>query len=443
MQQNFIPYVKTKMGSITFENLTLKTLNDPPTPPNDGGYYLKVVGGNDQEIVGRITWKQIELGKKLKAADYWVVSEEPLTYWKNTMFINPTDLGIYFYFLTEEEVVLKQEQLKASADKVKILSVNANDKNECDFLNSAIQGYNNIFGMEFYGGNDFPRDEEGLPISFDRLCKGDDLKRLGILRMDVDNLGSIFCSGVSSNKNSFSRYAALSRNLGWFFSGYLNTLWKEYQLSTFIVYSGGDDLFVVGDWSDVLKLGTRIQEDFSKFTCKNPSLTLSGGLVLVGPKYPIKRGAADSEAAEKAAKSYRFVDGMDNEQTKNAITFLGMSLQWNNEYRKVGKVKDELVQLLRNNRLPKSFISKVNNHALESWRDESNKFVVNLKMYWMMAYDFGRMKEREKDLEVKSLIDRCKLDIVNNTFAGEKNASPYHAMELWHLATRWAELEIR
>lgn len=397
----------------------------------------------EDEVISEITWKQIELGKKLKSTNYWIVADRALEFLKDTVFINPAELGIYFYFLSKEEFFDKLKQLNELKNQVKILSVNGNIKNECDFLTSSLNANSNIWGIEFYGGNDFPQDEYGHPISFDQLCKGNELKRLGILRMDVDNLGSIFRHGVSSNMNSFSRYAALSRNLGWFFSGYINTLWKEFRNNTFIVYSGGDDLFLIGDWSEVMDFGKKIHQDFKKFVCENSSLSLSGGLIIVTPKYPIKKGAADCDEAEKLAKSYRFYESNGKITTKNSICFMGMPLQWNNEFLKIEKTKNELVELLSKGDLPRSFISKINIHAGRLYRDDANKVNIDFRLYWKMAYDFGRMNERIKNTAAKSLINRCKLDAINNTFEGEKNASPYHSMELWQIAARWAELELR
>ena len=45
----------------------------------------------------------------------------------------------------------------------------------------------------------------------------------------------------------------------------------------------------------------------------------------------------------------------------------------------------------------------------------------------------------------RSLIENCKKEICTNqnTLNGENIITNYHAIELWTLAARWAELEIR
>jgi len=176
---------------------------------------------SETEVIRELTYKQISLGRRLKQADVWVVSNRQLSYWPERESINPGNLGIYYYFLSDDDIKSKGEQLKSSVDWVKIITINGNTKGYCDFLNTTIHGNSNIYGFEFFGGNDFPTDDNGDPKFFDELAGEEGFKRLGILRMDVDNLGNIFQNGFSNHQSTFSRYAALSRNLDWFFKGYL------------------------------------------------------------------------------------------------------------------------------------------------------------------------------------------------------------------------------
>ena len=109
--------------------------------------------------------------------------------------------------------------------------------------------------MEFYGGNTFNGN------TFEEMCDNPKLRKLGILRMDVDNLGSIFQSGLSKEKSSLARYASLSRSFDYFFSGYINNIvmQEENVDKSFIVYSGGDDLFIVGEWNTTIRIAKTIR----------------------------------------------------------------------------------------------------------------------------------------------------------------------------------------
>lgn len=399
------------------------------------GVRKKNIQNQSDEIIRELTYKQILLGRKLKSADIWVISKQALNYWSDKDSINPGNLGIYYYFLTRNEIKEKNEQLKGSADSVKIITINGNDTDDCDFLNTMIQGSNNVYGFDFYGGNDFPADNNDDPRLFDQLAGEEGFKRIGVLRMDVDNLGKIFKEGIKSEQSSFSRYSALSRNLDWFFKGYLNTLWdNNFKDDTYIIYSGGDDLFLVGQWNSCISFAEKIREEFKVFTCKNENFNISGGLSIVTPKYPIKKASEESGDAENKAKNY---------PGKNAVCILGFPLCWDKEYPIVKSVKDKLLELLKSDKLPKSFISKLNSHySMTSIESETGEFKLPPRLYWMMAYDFERMKTRKEDKETKDLIDQCKKDIISNTI-NNKGFEVYHSFQLWYLAARWAELEYR
>jgi CRISPR-associated protein Csm1 len=159
------------------------------------------------------------------------------------------------------------------------------------------------------------RDEEDQIMDFDGLSKrAAGVGRLAVLRMDVDNLGEIFRSGLPENMRSFDRYASLSRSFTTFFKmivplicagGYENGLrlfGEERERAATVVYSGGDDLFVVGAWSDVLELAVDVRRAFEEFVCENPSVTLSGGVSIHKPGEPLYLMAEAAGTAEEAAK---------------------------------------------------------------------------------------------------------------------------------------------
>lgn len=143
------------------------------------------------------------------------------------------------------------------------------------------------------------------------------IERIAVLRMDVDNLGKIFTIAISSEDRTFSRMASISRNLNYFFKYYLNLIVKgniEGSLDISergvknkgrmlsVVYSGGDDLFIIGHWLDVLECAYDIRKTFDKFT-GNKFLTISGGLTINHENYPVYQFARDAEELEKSAKN--------------------------------------------------------------------------------------------------------------------------------------------
>lgn len=387
-----------------------------------------------------LTWQQIELGKQLKDCDYWICSEIPVSYWKNNAY-NPCNLGIYHYFLSKDQVARHREQLKASADRVRIMTIN-----DLNFLETAITGAENIYGFNFYGGNDFPviqKNGETVPKTFDEMAgTGDDetqMKRLGILRMDVDNLGQAFISGFTDNKKTFSRYSTLSRNLDFFFKGYLNKIWEKekYKDYTFIIYAGGDDLFIVGKWSLLADMAADIYQAFRQWSCYNPKVGLSGGLAVVTPKFPIMKGAMLADESEKLAKKHK-VEQENMVFEKNAITLFDKPLHWEHEFPVVKHYKEQLIHFMEND-LPGGFIQKILSFY-DNYLEQTNKSQ-NPRWRWMIAYDFSRMRSRLKDDNVKHFIDELKINIFTDEFQHKKLTSKYHFIELITIAARWAELE--
>lgn len=150
------------------------------------------------------------------------------------------------------------------------------------------------------------------------LAADQGIKRLGVLRADVDDLGAAFVSGIPFEKASISRTATLSRSLSYFFKYQINQVLESggYQLQ--IIYSGGDDLFIVGNWSDVLYAAIDINNALKEFT-GNGCLTISAGIGMFDEKYPIARMAYEVGLLEDAAKRHER-RGADGELSlKNAI----------------------------------------------------------------------------------------------------------------------------
>lgn len=165
------------------------------------------------------------------------------------------------------------------------------------------------------------RDEVGKVLDFKELAEaaGDEvrgIRRLGILRADVDFLGASFIAGFLGRMATLSRLASLSGALSFFFKFYLKALChgelpkgqehfslfgkRAAERKVHVVYAGGDDLFIVGAWDDLLELSVDLRRAFSTFT--NDKLSFSAGLGLFSASYPIYHMALDTGALEDEAK---------------------------------------------------------------------------------------------------------------------------------------------
>lgn len=138
------------------------------------------------------------------------------------------------------------------------------------------------------------------------------IRRLAVCRMDVDNLGHAFVAGFEQEHIrdaagqyryvSLGRTAALSRQLSLFFKRYMHQILTEgTELQVSVVYSGGDDVFLLGAWNHIIQAALRIRQYFHAFT--GGALTISCGIGMFHPTYPIRIAADDTATLEQHAKS--------------------------------------------------------------------------------------------------------------------------------------------
>ena len=178
----------------------------------------------------------------------------------------------------------------------------------------------------------------GEVLSFEAIAElSQGAKNLGILKMDVDHLGLVISEGLvnSSVTPQMARVATLSSHLDLFFAGYLNQicrdvfeeqkkqhpddlLWNSVSGIFYIIYSGGDDLFIVGPWDAISILASRIHSEFSEYCGQNPDITISAGIVIVNPRFPVQKFAELVRQAEHQSKKLG----------RNKITIFNHSLAW-------------------------------------------------------------------------------------------------------------------
>lgn len=147
--------------------------------------------------------------------------------------------------------------------------------------------------------------------TFEELAEASNgIKRLGVLRADVDNLGQAFTVGFDERYNTLSRTATLSRHLSLFFKYYINGILEQggfgidgtsqKKRNATIVYSGGDDLFIVGAWNEIIELSVDIQQAFERYT--EHTLTLSAGIGTYTAGYPVSSMAQEVGSLEEQSK---------------------------------------------------------------------------------------------------------------------------------------------
>lgn len=399
--------------------------------------YFNIIADDSSKVFGVYSSSNSDsfsgekIGAQLQKSDCTVFANEELPFLNdnNSMLLQPCRLGVYVYLTTKHALLRNSASIRSLNTPIRINVFNNLDMDYIDHTTIV---------CDYYGGNKTPLNSGGEPLTYSDFAeyKTTDLRRLGVLRMDVDNLGSLF-RNIPVNRYSLAISGAVSRALDWFFKGYINTLWANHKQSTSIVYSGGDDLFVVGHWEEILTFAKEINSAFVNYTF-NSGLSLSGGVALVGAMYPIIRAADESQDEESNAKSFEY-----RGKSKNSISVMGMPMRWNVEYDLILKKSEQIARLTAADCLDKSFISKVSQYNSNAIYE--NGTITPLRLVWLVSYDLTRLENRisRDNVEAKSIVEECKLDIATNQFGNVKIDTPYHALQLWAMACRLAELKIR
>ncbi len=375
-----------------------------------------------------------ELAKSLARAAYWVISlDRPgnAAHWQIALH----DICGYWYRLDPEKPMV------SPSIKNRVYLVN-----QTNFAGKA-HGFRLIANATPYVtkndlGQDFQEDRETPPRigdirTFSMLADASSgIHQVGVLRMDVDNLGSIMVRGLANR--SLAATSTLSAALDRFFTGWLNEICRIVNYGSdgstrgerlYAIYAGGDDLFVVGSWDLMPELAYRIQQALTTYTGGNPSLHISGGVSMESRKFPLYQAAEHAGGAEKKAKDYRF-----NNQEKNAFCFLDEAVCWS-EWEKVLVEKDLILRALEEG-APKAILQTIQEiyaQFIEQQRKATawSEIIQFGPWMWRAAYAFTQMNDR-----ISTKKPSLKQSITNL----QKSATTYPSIRYLALAARWVEL---
>ena len=269
-------------------------------------------------------------------------------------------------------------------------------------------------------------EKENSLVEFTELVKkSKGIERLAVLRADIDNLGTLFQTGFEDRRFinidgekepykfvRFSKTVVLSRYLSDFFKRVINLilerknlidekneLFKEYcniitertkekteGRNIVLVYSGGDDVFAIGTWNDIIEFSVDLRTAFKEFS--SDRVTLSAGIGFFDENYPIFQMAQKTGESEKLAKSYN--ENEIGKTAKDAIALFGVEKndKLNHVYKWddfIGKVLNEKYKYL------KSRISLKENEETEK------VFVGKSKWYSLMNLIRSQFEEKENE----------------------------------------------
>ncbi|MHA1974144.1 MAG: type III-A CRISPR-associated protein Cas10/Csm1 [Candidatus Hodarchaeales archaeon] len=309
------------------------------------------------------------------------------------------------------------------------------------------------------------------------------IKRYGVLRMDIDSLGTIFQKRL--RQGDMLRTSALSGMLTLFFEGWLNRIceqitsdWTEQLLALklidnekvnsksklpYIIYSGGDDLFIIGVWDLLPLLAERIRHDLGSYVTRgnvqrnittdntvnpmNSHITISAGISVFHDKYPIYHaGEITKEALNERAKNI-----VRNKGEKDAIDFLDTTVGWEH-FDDLKKLAFKLVRLIKlgdedeNEKVPNNFIQFLNfiaNAYKENKEQNKDKnYQLTRTVYgswmWKLVYGSVQLSKRIKSDKLKAEVLKIRRDLLNLN-----NKNKWDLISYLNLPVRWAEFLIK
>ena len=301
--------------------------------------------------------------------------------------------------------------------------------------------YLDFSGDNFEGSilNKLPKDKDGSITEFKTIAEiskkeGAD-EKIAALKMDVDNLGTLF------RDREREEYKKLSSEMGDFFE---KTLYKEVlkekieRQEIYPVFAGGDDLFLIGSWHIIIEVAVKINEAFKNFQKGlniGRDLSLSGGIVVAKPAYPMIRIAEEAEEALERAKKYR-------NGAKNSISLFGEPMSWK-EFEKCTEIKNKLLGLVEDGE-SKAVLQRMKSSDLgfRSIQEKMTKTnVIDLPKVYRLKYYLRNAKNEENRKVLEEIFDEYAEDLLNDFLNSNEKEKSNPAKYV--VAARWAELLIR
>ena len=253
--------------------------------------------------------KFVKVGESLVKDNFVVIGQEIKSDKKINIFAN---WDIIF--------INNKDGLKSYKDTIAIYDISNKDE---------FQGYAKWESQSYVA-----KDEKNKILEFSELAKNacganteKGVKALMAVKADVDDMGkfirwskTILKSNTPIN-HSFAKFNFFSRIIDYFFSVYVPFRMQKDFPDTYTIFAGGDDLFLIGAWDEVINLNAEIRKEFRRFC--NEKLSLSAGLLMFKEHTPINYIAHKSEEVLDE-KTKKYTD-KETKISKNALTLFNQT----------------------------------------------------------------------------------------------------------------------
>lgn len=289
-------------------------------------------------------------------------------------------------------------------------------------------------------------------------------EKVAVLKMDVDNLGKLF-----NEMQDWQGAKKASSALSWFFGAFMSDLLKEtfeykdkegktqnsrFSDNIYVVFSGGDDTFMVGAWDAIFEFAYCLHQNFQDFVTAlqkqsikglPDQITLSAALVVVDPKFPVVRFAKRAEEALAEAKMYENQKG----EKKNSISVFGQVLTWD-EFKESRNISHHLAKMIQSENNSRNIIERIKREAenyerlAERAADQQN--IPGPKVYRIFynlrKYTPNSAKEESAKTENEQFINKLVQDFSVGLLLSFSNRKKIEYPR-FPVAARWAEFLTR
>jgi len=300
----------------------------------------------------------------------------------------------------------------------------------------------------------------GNVITFEQLAslafKRTGTAKIGVCKFDVDNLGKIFQKIKNLEKSK-----QLSHALKYFFEFHLtqlldktftfNRIKYKFADNIYIIFSGGDDAFMVGAWDAILEFISVIESEILRFCGAGfYAFTISKAILVLDDKYPVKRFAQMAEDALMDAKTSSDETILDSLGliAKNRYSLLGQVVD-NEDFKIIKANKDKLFEFVIKYKTPKAILQAVQQCVTEfnALLNSNGSTDFSLPKVWRMRYYFrndiakGIYDQSERNIflrDRKEFVEKYEQNLLQ---AYEENN--LRLLYILPLAARWTEFLTR
>ena len=244
-------------------------------------------------------------------------------------------------------------------------------------------------------------ERDGAAITFEELAEQAEGRRaLGIFKGDLDHLGLLFSFGLRNERGQYgmAKYLSASRTLDAFLGQSLGSRIRDKFPFIYTVFAGGDDLFLLGPWSDIPPFAAWLHEELKSFTGNNPAITLSAAIEFVSYRMPIASAAqAAEERLDEAKETPNVLRLYRNGAAagRNQLNVLGHLIEWEHLPLLLERVADWR-EWEEKYRISRSFWRKMLEFSQMFAKAVFEGYIQGFKYHALLTYEVSRLQIRSQ-----------------------------------------------